>query len=110
MINQKTSKLLAALVVQSTPLEVDDFGTVFVRQLSVAENDVIAKMAKDKDSQPSDFGLQLLLRAVVDEDGNALFDDENLPELRASASSKVDKLVAGVLQINGYTKAAEAKN
>lgn len=110
MINEKTSTLLAALVAKSTPVQVEEFGTVYVRQITVSENDGIAKIAKNKEAAPSEFGLQLIIKAVVDEQGNAMFDDENLPALRESAGTKVDNLVNAVLIANGYKKAEDAKN
>lgn len=110
MINNKTSALLAALVAKSTPIEVEDFGTVHVRQITVAENDAIAKVAKQQDAPMSEFGLQLLVRAVVDEECNPMFDDTDLPDLRESASAKIDKLVKAVLIINGFQKAEDTKN
>lgn len=110
MINDKTSALLAALVAKSTPVEVEDFGAVHVRQITVGENDAIAKIANNKDAPISEFGLQLLIRAVTDESGSPMFDDADLPALRDSASTKIDKLVKAVLVVNGFQKAEEAKN
>jgi hypothetical protein len=83
---------------------------VHVRQITVAENDAIAKIANNKDAAMSEFGLQLLIRAVVDEEGAPLFDDADLPALRDAASTKIDKLVKAVLVANGFQKADEAKN
>lgn len=113
MINEKTSKLLAALVAKNKPLEVEGFGAVMVRQITVGENDAIAKIAQNKDAAMSEFGLQLVIRAVVDEEGNPLFDDQDIHALRDSASTAVDKLVSAVLEVNGYKKPANgdaAKN
>ena len=108
---EKTLALLAALAATTVAIEVDGFGPVRVREITVAETDQIAKLAKDsKDGNASEFGLHLLIRAVQDEDGNPLFDDVDLPALRASASSKVDVLVGHVLEVNKFKKAADSKN
>lgn len=106
----KTKNLLAALAASVLTVEVEGFGPVCIRQVTVAESDAISAIAAKKDAAPSEFGLQLLIRTVVDEDGAPLFDDEDLPALRVASSNKVDKLVSEVMIANGYKKAAEAKN
>ncbi len=110
MINDKTSALLAALMARSTPVEVEGFGTVLVRQITVGENDAISKIATNKDAPVSEFGLQLLIRAVSDESGAPMFDDADLPALRDASSTKIDKIVKAVLVVNGFQKADEEKN
>ena len=108
---EKTLSLLAALAATTVAVEVDGFGTVQVREITVAESDQIAKIARDhKDGSPSEFGLNLLIRSVQDEDGNPMFDDVDLPALRACAGNKVDALIGKVLEVNKFNKAADSKN
>jgi hypothetical protein len=108
---EKTLSLLAALAATTVAIEVEGFGTVQVREVTVAESDQIAKIARDNaEGSPSEFGLNLLIRSVQDEDGNPMFDDADLPALRACAGNKVDVLVGRVLEVNKFKKAADSKN
>jgi len=110
-INSKTAQLLAALATTSVTVSVDGYGNVRIRQISVAESDEVAAIARaNKEGSPSEFGLNLLVRAVLDEDGVSLFDDTDLPALRACAGAKVDALVGKVLEVNKYKKAEDEKN
>lgn len=108
---EKTSLLLAALAATTVAIQVEGFGAVRVREITVAESDNIAKIARDnKDGSPSEFGLHLLICSVQDEEGNPLFDDVDLPALRACAGNKVDVLVGKVLEVNKFKKAEDQKN
>jgi hypothetical protein len=110
-INSKTAQLLAALATTSVTVSVDGYGNVRIRQISVAESDEVAAIARaNKEGSPSEFGLNLLVRAVLDEDGVPLFDDTDLPALRACAGTKVDALVGKVLEVNKFKKAEDEKN
>jgi hypothetical protein len=95
--------LLAALACATVTAPVEGFGTVNIRQVSVAENDAIrARIKADADAPPSAFGLQLLAASVVNDDGTPVFTEADVAALRACAGRKVDKLVTAVLQANGY--------
>lgn len=95
--------LLAALQATTAAVDVAGFGTVTLRQITVAENDALRAAVK-KDAPPSDFGLRLVVASVIDDAGAPVFALSDLPALRASAGSKVDKLVEAVLLANGYTQ------
>ncbi len=101
--------LLAALKPVVTDVQVDGFGLVHVRQLSVAENDAVRAAAK-KEAAPSAFGLQLLVASVVDEEGAAVFDATDVAELNAASGSKIDVLINKVLEVNGFKTGATEKN
>lgn len=106
------SALLAALQPITTTLEVEGFGALNLRQLTVAQTDAARASAdaRKTDGSPSEFGLHLLLVAVVDADGAPVFDDVDLPALRGASGTKVEKLVAKVLQINGFIREADSGN
>lgn len=97
--------LLAALAAQVVQQHVEGFGPVSIRQLSVAENDRIRAIVKAQgdDAAPSEFGLRMLMSAVVDADtGLPVFGEEDLPALRVSAGNKINALIAKVLEVNGF--------
>lgn len=95
--------LLAALACATHPATVEGFGTVNVRQVSVAENDQIrARIKADAAAPHSSFGLQLLVASVVDDSGTPVFTADDIPALLQAAGRKVDKLVEAVLDVNGY--------
>lgn len=95
--------LLAALACVTVPTTVEGFGTVNVRQVSVAENDRIrANIKANPNAEHSSFGLQLLVASVVDDAGQPVFTADDIPALREAAGRKVDKLVEAVLDVNGY--------
>lgn len=95
--------LLAALACTTVSTTVPGFGTVNIRQVSVAENDRIrAGIKADPDAAHSSFGLQLLVASVVDDVGMPVFTADDIPALKQAAGRKVDKLVEAVLDANGY--------
>lgn len=105
--------LLAALQATITTVEVDGFGALALRQITVAENDAL-RAASKADTPASEFGLRLVVASVVDDAGAQVLTAEDVQALRAASGAKVDKLVEAVLRINGYTRpdpaSAEAKN
>ena len=106
MSNDKTN-LLAALACQVVAVQVEGFGELRLRQLTVEQTDAARARASAKDAAPSDFGLYLLLVAATDTAGAPLFDDADIPALRAASGTKVNKLVERVLQVNGYAAGEE---
>lgn len=99
------SKLFAALAPRTTDHPVDGFGTIKLRELTVAENDAIAAKVKamGEAAGSSELGLQLLLASAVNDDGTPMLTEaEDLPELRKSAGQRVQTLVLKVLEINGH--------
>ncbi|WP_374491588.1 hypothetical protein [Brachymonas sp.] len=104
--------ILAALATTTTTATIEGYGEVAIRTMTVAERDQVAKAVDltSKDTDQTEFGLQLVVRCVRDADGNAIFTADDLPALRGCASGKVDALVASVLKANGYLKDADAKN
>jgi hypothetical protein len=102
---------LQAIKPKTTTVEIEGFGTVNIKQLSVAE--VEAQRAKLKDDKSEDgkelFGLRLLAASLVDENGVAVLSDDDLAAIRDAGNAPVEKLVSKVLELNGFAR-AEAKN
>jgi hypothetical protein len=101
--------LLAALKPKTTQTDVDGFGSVGVVQLTVGEVDALRASLK-KEDKIDQFGIRLALVSVVDEDGVRVFGEDDLPALMAASNSAMDVLVSKALEVNGFKKAAEAKN
>ena len=99
---------LQAIKPKTSAVDVEGFGAVTIKQLSVAEVEAVrAKLKKDDDADT--FGLRLVTLSVIDESGAAVFTDEDLPSIRAASNEAVEVLVTKVLELNGFRK-AEAKN
>jgi hypothetical protein len=101
--------LLKALKPKTQSVTIEGFGEVGIAQLTVAEVDSLRATLK-KDERDSKFAVRLVLASVVDDDGNRVFEEADLPELEASGSAAVDQLVKQTMQLNGFTPKAEAKN
>jgi hypothetical protein len=101
--------LLAALKPVITEVDIVGFGMVNIKQLTVAETDDIRKAGKDKEGADSEFGLRMLVGCVVDDMGQALFTEADLPDLRNSGGAKVDALVLATVKANNIGQ-ADAKN
>lgn len=101
-------KLLAALIPTTSTVDVDGFGPLCIKQLTVAENDVV-RASVQKDAAASEFGLRLLVAAVVDDANTPIFTAADLPSLQASSGAKIDGLIKKVLEINGF-KGTDEKN
>ena len=94
--------LLAAVAAAPIEIVVEGHGPLLFRQVTVSEADQLRGLASKDSTAPSEFGLQLLMRTLVQPNGAPLLDETDLPVLRSSASSKVEALVAAALQANGF--------
>jgi hypothetical protein len=101
--------LLAALKPKTKPVQVEGFGPVQARQLSVAEVTAIRAKLKNDDANDA-FGLNLVVMSFIDDDGAPIFTDGDMQELESSSNSAMEALVTVALELNGFKKAAEAKN
>ncbi|MGI4849320.1 MAG: hypothetical protein ACRYGK_14445 [Janthinobacterium lividum] len=98
------ASLFAALKPKTSAVPVEGFGDVQIKQLAVSEVEAIRAQLK-KDNDNDSFGLRLLTASVFDDDGAAVFSEADLPEIRASSNEAIEKLVTGVLELNGFRKA-----
>lgn len=103
------SALLAALKPKTERVDVAGYGNIGIVQLTVSEADSLRANLK-KENKIDQFGLQMVLISVVDEDGNRVFDESDLPSLQGASNAAVDDLVAKTLEVNGFKKATETKN
>lgn len=95
-----------ALSQSITTVQLDGFGPVNLRQISVADADRIRTAAKDEAGEfdPTEFGLRLLAASIVSDDGDAVFTDADVKALSAASTAKIDGLIARVLELNGFTQ------
>lgn len=101
--------LFAALKPKTSPIEIDGFGILTIKQLSVAEVESAREKIKGGEKGES-FGLTLLVMSVVNDDGVRVLSDDDIPAMKEAGNDAVDKLVAKALELNGFIKAAEQKN
>ena len=99
-------QLLAALAPTTTTIDVEGFGSQTIKQLTVAENDAVRSQVQPG-APSSEFGLRLLVAAIVDANGVPLFTPADLPALQASSGTKIDALIKSVLEVNGFKGTAE---
>jgi hypothetical protein len=100
---------LQAIKPKTADVDVEGFGPVKLKQLSVAE--VEAERAKLKEDKNDDaFGLHLLAVSLVDEAGAAVLSADDLPAIREASNGVIEMLVLKVLELNGFRKAEAAKN
>lgn len=98
--------LFAAIKPKTLPSGIEGFS---IRQLSVGEVDCIRTTMKAAPGDAS-FALHMLAASVVDADGAAVMTEADIPELQASSNDIIEKMTGLALELNGFVKAAEAKN
>lgn len=98
--------LFAALKPKLVDSGIDGFQ---IRQLSVAEVEAI-RTAMKADGNVDNFGLYLVAASVVDGAGEAVLSAADMPALLESSNQQMDQLAGKALEINGFVKAAAAKN
>lgn len=103
------SAFFAATKPKVEQVNVDGFGAVNLAQLNVADVDALRK-SLNASNESDKFGLRMLLLSVVDDDGARVFGDDDLPSLEAASNSAIEALVGKTLEVNGFRKAADAKN
>lgn len=108
------ASLLAMFQPKIVSQPVAGVGSVLFRELSAPEVSDIRDLCQSKDKK-ADFGFKLVIASLVDESGQPVFTDADLPSLRSSAQVRIGNLVTAVMAVNGFqldAKAAEdaAKN
>lgn len=108
------TKFLEALAPKIQTIDVEGYGSVRLRELTVAENDGIRDHVKAMpDSAHSEVGLRVLVASALDDDGQPLLGEDDLVALRQSSGPRVERLVFKALEVNGQLAAAQvdaAKN
>ena len=103
------SGLFAALKPKVETVIIEGFGNLAIGQLTVDQVEALRADLKKTD-KVDDFGLRLVQLSVLDNEGNRVFDDADLAMLHTSSNSAMDSLVSEALRVNGFRKAADAKN
>lgn len=102
--------ILGLLKPQIITKTVTGFGDVSLVELSAPQVTALRDACKDE-STKGDFGFRMVIAAVVDAEGNQLFKEDDLPELRAAAQSRIGELVSAVMDANGFSiKVDDVKN
>lgn len=101
------SAILNLLKPQIVKKSVKGFGDVALIELSAPEVTSLREACKDEATK-ADFGFRMVIASVVDEEGNRAFKEEDLPELRLAAQSRIGELVAAVMEVNGFSIANDA--
>lgn len=102
--------LLALFAPKIIDQDVPGIGAVRLRELSAPEVSDIREACKT-DAQKADFGFLLVIASVVNHNAQPMFSTADLPDLRASAQSRIGELVSAVMAVNGFSvKEDAAKN
>lgn len=105
----KTS-ILGLLKPQIISKDVAGFGNINLIELSAPQVTALRDACKDEETK-GDFGFRMVIASVVDAEGNKMFKEEDLPELRSSAQSRIGELVSAAMDVNGFSiKVDDVKN
>lgn len=101
------SSILNLLKPQIIKKPVTGFGEINLVELSAPQVTALRDACKDEATK-ADFGFRMVIASVVDEQGELLFKESDLPELRASAQSRIGELVSAVMEANGFSISNDA--
>lgn len=93
--------LLALFAPKIIDKPVEGIGNVRLRELSAPEVSAIREACTPEDRR-ADFGLLLLIAALVDDAGAPVFTADDLPSIRGSAQVRISELVGVVMEVNGF--------
>lgn len=102
------SALFKALgVSEKKPVEIAGFGTVFVKAMTIKDQERWEAALVDEDGNAKDRDevsmiSSLLVQVVVDADGNRVFDESDIPQLDASSAGPLKKLFTVAQSLNGF--------
>ncbi|PUA17263.1 hypothetical protein [Glaciimonas sp. PCH181] len=102
--------LFAAIKPKTKAVEIDGFGSITAKQLSVTEVSGIRTKLKQANGTDDAFGLSLVVLSFVDDEGMQVFTEGDLDALAASSNAEVEKLVTVALELSGFKKPADQKN
>lgn len=100
---------IASIQPKTKTVQVDGFGPVLLKQLTLQESDAL-RVGLSKDDKSSEFGLRLVVASVVDENGERVFADSEIDTLRSTSEAGITKLMDEVMVLNNYRKAPAEKN
>lgn len=111
-MNQYLSRdvILAATDVQFEDVEVPEWGgKVRVKSLTGKERDalessMIVGKGKNKDVSLSNLRAKLVAQSVVDEQGMAIFTDEDIPALGAKSAAALNRVYEVAQRLSGITQ------
>jgi hypothetical protein len=85
-------------------------GIVRVKALSGAERDAIEQKQFDQGRRSTrvtvaGFRARLVVFGVIDEEGNRIFNESDLPAINEMDGSVIDRIATAVSELSGYTPA-----
>lgn len=103
----KSALFKALSVGEKKPVEIAGFGTVFVKAMSIKDQErwegtLIDENGNPKEREDASMISSLLVQVVVDEHGRHVFDESDIPQLDASSAGPLKKLFTVAQSLNGF--------
>ncbi len=103
----KSALFKALSVSEKKPVEIAGFGTVFVKAMTIKDQEMWESSMLESDGRPKgreDVSLTsaFLVQVVVDERGNRVFNESDIPQLDASKAGPLKKLFTVAQSLNGF--------
>ncbi|MBD1583500.1 hypothetical protein [Pseudoalteromonas sp. S16_S37] len=88
------------------PVEIAGFGTVYVKSLSIAEQEAheLSQLDDEGNMKKGTMFSSLLVQAVVDKDGNKVFDESDIPMLNECKAGPLTKLFIEAKKLNSFAE------
>lgn len=97
---------LKQIAIKSKTVTVDGWGEFKIRQMRQSEAAKLGQwtMPKGKldEDRAAQRNLKMITICVIDDDGNPLFDESDIPALESQPTSVVSELHLAILDINNY--------
>jgi hypothetical protein len=100
-------EILAASDLPRVPVDVPEWGgRVFVRALTVGEQDALFADARAQDDAEKGYNARLVAFCTVDENGGRLFVDADYAALEQKSAVALGRLIVAIGKVNAATPAA----
>jgi hypothetical protein len=108
-------EIIDAQDIKTMDVEVPEWGgTVTVKAMSVGDRDAFTVWVSDREGRVSaqDFMAKMVAMCLIDEKGNRMFSDDELPLISAKSIPAIERIFKVVQDLSGMRKAdlEEAKN
>lgn len=82
--------------------------TVYIRELPYQELQELSKRSTDESGESDDgFALLVVARAMVDEEGNRVFEDDEIEAMSAVPKRRLMEAMNLAIEVNGLTRTDE---
>ncbi|WP_432481018.1 phage tail assembly chaperone family protein, TAC [Moraxella sp. ZY200743] len=92
--------ILAAIATTPILKEINGFGEVYLKKLTVAEQGELAKQGEKTDNVTA--SLYKVAYSLCDENGKRLFNDNDVKELGNLTAEQMTAIVGAISEINGF--------